>query len=415
MSSTSTQAGVVIVGAGQAGSEVATSLRQQGYEGRVVLIGDEAHLPYRRPPLSKTFLAGEVSAESLSIKPKAIYDKQNIECRLGIGVERLDRSAKQLHLFDGDVVAYDKLVLATGGRPRHIAVPGADRPNLHYVRTIDDIVRLKQGFTPGARLVIVGGGYIGLEVASVGIGKGLQVTIIETASRVLARVVAPEVSAFYEKAHRSRGVVLHAGLGVKEFVGEQQIEQVVLSDGQSLPADIVVVGVGLIANMELAETSGLAVGNGIVVDAAARTSDPDIYAAGDCSFHENTFYGRSHRLESVPNAMEQARIVAAGIVGKAMSYSAVPWFWSDQFDLKLQMIGLSEGYDQVVVRGSFDTESFIAFYIKDGVLVSAEAVNRMQDFMVARQLVGERASVDSAALGAEDVPLKSLLRSAAAS
>jgi 3-phenylpropionate/trans-cinnamate dioxygenase ferredoxin reductase subunit len=403
----------VIVGAGQAGSELATSLRQQGYADSVVLIGDEDLVPYRRPPLSKTYLSGEVTRESLFLKPRAVYEKHAIECRFGIGVESIDRAARSLRLYDGSVLMYDKLALTTGGRPRRLSVPGAERPNVHYIRTVADIDRLKQQFGEGKRLVIIGGGYIGLEAASVGIKKGLHVTVVEALPRVLARVTAPEISAFYERVHRGHGVDLRTGVGVHALEGNGDACTVVLADGTRLAADIVVIGVGLIPNTELAEAAGIEVSNGIVVDRYAVTSDPDIVAAGDCTNHDNVFLGRRLRLESVPNALEQARVAAASILGRPRVYDAVPWFWSDQYDLKLQMVGLSQGHDDLIVRGDMDANSFTAFYLKDGVVISADSVNRPQDFMLAKRLVAERAAVPPERLRDAAVPLKSLLQATA--
>jgi len=403
----------VIVGAGQAGSELATSLRQHGYADSVVLIGDEEHVPYRRPPLSKTYLSGEVTLESLFLKPRAVYEKHAIECRFGIGVESIDRAARSLRLYDGSVLRYDKLALTTGGRPRRLSVPGAERPNVHYIRAVADIDRLKQQLGEGKRLVIIGGGYIGLEAASVGIKKGLHVTVVEALPRVLARVTAPEISAFYERVHRGHGVDLRTGVGVHALEGNGDACAVVLADGTRLAADLVVIGVGLIPNTELAEAAGIEVSNGIVVDRYAVTSDPDIVAAGDCTNHDNVFLGRRVRLESVPNALEQARVAAASILGRPRLYDAVPWFWSDQYDLKLQMVGLSQGHDDLIVRGDMDANSFTAFYLKDGVVISADSVNRPQDFMLAKRLVAERAAVPAERLRDDAVPLKSLLQATA--
>ncbi|HZR35940.1 MAG TPA: FAD-dependent oxidoreductase [Nevskia sp.] len=403
----------VIVGAGQAGGELASSLRQLGYAGRIVLIGDEPCLPYRRPPLSKAYLSGEAPLESLFFKPQAAYDKHGIECRFGVGVASIDRAARSLRLHDGTVLAYDRLALTTGGRPRQLSLPGADGPNVHYVRTLHDIDRLKARFAAGRRLIIIGGGYIGLEAASVGVKKGLQVTVVEALPRVLARVTAPEISAYYERVHRGRGVDVRTGVGVQALEGGDEVRRVVLADGTALPADLVVVGIGLIPNTELAEAAGLEVANGIVVDRHAVTSDPQIVAAGDCTQHENVFLGRRVRLESVPNALEQARVAAASIAGKPRVYDAVPWFWSDQYELKLQMVGLSQGYDTLVVRGDMAADSFTAFYLKGGVIISADAVNRPQDFMLAKRLVAERAVAEPARLRDDAFPLKSLLQAAA--
>lgn len=413
MSETTSAPTTVIVGAGQAGSELATTLRTQGYTGRIVLIGDEPHLPYRRPPLSKTFLAGEATLESLYIKPAAAYEKAGIECRTGVRVEGIDRPAHTVQLSDGSSIHYDWLALTTGGRPRTIPIDGATKPNVHYVRSIHDIVRLREQFTAGQRLVIIGGGYIGLEAAAVGIKKDLRVTVVEALPRVLARVTAPEISAFYERVHRDKGVDLRTGVGLAALEGGERVETVVLADGTRLPADLVIIGIGLIPNTELAEKAGLVVDNGILVDAQTRTSDPHILASGDCTNHDNVFLGRRLRLESVPNAMEQSRVAAATIMGKTEQYKAVPWFWSDQYDLKLQMVGLSQGYDRLVIRGDMGSNSFMAFYLKDGVVISADAVNRAPDFGFAKRMVGERMQIAAETLADESVPLKSLMPVAA--
>ncbi|HKQ83487.1 MAG TPA: FAD-dependent oxidoreductase [Steroidobacteraceae bacterium] len=407
--------GVVIVGAGQAGADVTGYLRSAGYAGPITLIGDETYAPYRRPPLSKTFLAGEATLESLTIKSAAAYAKHTVDCRFGIGVEAIDRDARVLRLFDGTTVPYEHLVLATGGRARRLSLPGAEHPNVHYVRTIDDILKLKQQFVPGGKLVIIGGGYIGLEAAAVGRKKELQVTLVEALPRVLARVTTPELSAFYERVHRGHGVDIRTGIGVHAFEGDPRVNTVVLADGTRLPADLIIVGIGLIPNTELAEAAGLPVSNGIVVDQFTRTADPSIHAIGDCSNHLNEFYpGKRLRLESVPNATEQARVCAAAICGKPTPYNALPWFWSDQYDLKLQMVGLSEGYDQYVVRGDMSTASFSVFYLREGALISVDTVSRAQDFMLAKRLIAERVKPSPAVLVDESVPLKSLLEAKSA-
>lgn len=399
----------VVVGAGHAGAELVSALRQNGYAGRVILIGEEPELPYHRPPLSKAYLSGNVSRESLLIRNAASYEKLQAECWIGTQVLSIDRQARTVALSDGRVQTYTKLVLATGGRVRRLDAPGAQKTNVHYVRTLADIDRLKAMFAAGQRLLVIGGGYIGLEAAAVGIKSGLSVTVLETAPRVLARVAAPEISAFYERAHRTRGVDLRTGVSVLDYLGREEVEAVRLSDGSELALDLIVVGIGILPNDELARDAGLDIDNGILVNEFAQTSDPDILAVGDCANHINTFLGRSARIESVPSAQEQARTAAAAICGKAIPHAAVPWFWSDQFDLKLQMVGLSLGYDQLQLRGDIEAESFCAFYLKDGVVVSADAVNRPQDFMVAKRLVASRSRVSVEALADENVPLKSLL------
>jgi 3-phenylpropionate/trans-cinnamate dioxygenase ferredoxin reductase component len=398
--------GVVIVGAGQAGGDLGVALRQQGYSGSICLIGDEAFLPYRRPPLSKQFLSGEVAVDSLYIRPAETYERLNIDCRFGIGVESIDRNGRVLRLFDGTEFAYEILVLATGGHARRLDIAGADHGNVHYVRNINDVVRLRSEFKPGRRLLIVGGGYIGLETAAVGVTAGLTVTLVESFPRVLARVTAPELSSFYEAFHRAKGVEIRTGVGVHALEGQELGEAVRLTDGMRLDVDVVVVGIGLIPNTNLAEAANLEVSNGIVVDAFTRTADPAIYAIGDCCNHENSFLGFRLRLESVPNATEQARICAATICRKPIGNAAVPWFWSDQYHLKLQMVGLSRGYDEIAIRGEMSSESFCAFYLKNGVVISADSVNRVQDFMIAKRMVAARVRTSVGQLVDETTPLK---------
>ena len=400
----------IIVGAGQAGCDLTTALRQQGYEGNIILIGDEPALPYRRPPLSKAYLSGEMDTEALYIKPLKTYEKQNIDVRTGVQVTAIDRRAHTVTLSNGDTLPYTKLALTTGGHARRLPLPGADKPNVHYVRTLEDINRLKEQFKPGKRLLIIGGGYIGLEAASVGIKKDLKVTLVEAMPRLLARVTGPELSEYYYKVHCEHGVDIKLGSGVSALEGKDLVDHVVLEDGTRLPCDLLIVGIGLIANTELASAAGLDVdAGGILVDEYARTSDPDIVAAGDCTNHQHGFLKRRIRIESVPNASEQARVAAATICGKQIVHDGVPWFWSDQYDLKLQMVGINQGYDHVVIRGSTADNSFSAFYLKDGVIIAVDTVNRPKDFMIGKKLVAERARAEPSVLGDESFDLKTLL------
>jgi 3-phenylpropionate/trans-cinnamate dioxygenase ferredoxin reductase subunit len=407
---------VAIVGAGHAGGELATGLRQEGWAGRIVLIGEEPHLPYQRPPLSKGFLGGEMAVDSLFLKPAATYEKAGVEFMSACRVEAIDRPARKLRFADGRELAYDKLALTTGGRPRPLKVAGGDQaqrmPNYHMVRTLDDILRLRPQFEAGLRLVIIGGGYIGLEVAATAVKRGLKVTVLEALPRVLARVTAPEMSAFYEQVHRDAGVDLQTGVQVSGFEFEASgdaVGAVLCGDDHRVPADLVVVGVGQLPNTELAAAAGLAVDNGILIDECCLTADPDIVAAGDCANQPNAYAGRRLRLESVPNAMEQARAAAAALCGKPRPCRVVPWFWSDQYDLKLQMAGLSAGYDRVVVRGKPEARAFATFYLKDGVVIAVDAVNRQPEFMIARRMVSERLTPDPEQLADASVNLKSLL------
>lgn len=408
---------VVVVGAGHATGEFVTALRQGGYGGRILVIGAESHLPYQRPPLSKTYLSGETTADSLYLKPRSTYERAHVEFLLDTRVEKIDRKHKHVVLSDGPSIEYDKLALNTGGRARRLTAGGAEKAeqlqNFHYVRTIQDIDRLRRHFERGLRLVIIGGGYIGLEVAAVAVKRGLRVTVLEALPRVLARVTAPEVSAFYERVHREAGVDVRTGVEVRGFefdASKDAVSAVICGDGTRVPADVVIAGVGLVPNTELAQAAGLAVDNGIIVDEYSRTSDPDIVAAGDCTSHPSALFGRRIRLESVPNAVEQARTAAATLCGKQRPYNAVPWFWSDQYDLKLQMAGLSQGYDRLILRGSIQDNTFAAFYLKEGRIIAADTVNRPQEFMIAKRLVAECVAIDPQRLADESQPLKALLQ-----
>jgi 3-phenylpropionate/trans-cinnamate dioxygenase ferredoxin reductase component len=409
---------VAIIGGGQAGGEVATLLRQNRFEGRIVLIGEEKHLPYMRPPLSKAFLAREIGADALIYKAAIAYEKAQVEMMLGVRVEEIDRSGKKLLLKGGPSLDYDKLVIATGGRARELPVPGADLRNVLYLRTIADVELLQPLMEAGKRLVIVGAGYVGLEVAAVAVKRGLAVTVLEAAPRVLARVTAPDLSRFYERIHREAGVDIRTGVTVVGFTAGPDgasVGAVECGDGESFAADFALIGIGLVPNTELAEHAGLIVDGGIVVDAESRTSDPDIYAIGDCALHaHHGFLQQKIRIESVPNALEQARAVAASITGKPIPAATAPWFWSDQYGLKLQMVGLSDGYDELVIRGSMETSSFIAFYLREGQIIAADSVNRLGEFMAAKRLVGDRAQVAASHLADESISLKTLMEPAAA-
>ncbi|MGH8461297.1 MAG: NAD(P)/FAD-dependent oxidoreductase, partial [Stenotrophobium sp.] len=394
----------------QAGGETAVELRKLGHKGRVVIVGEEPHIPYKRPPLSKAYLAGSIEAAALYLMQPAQLENAGIEFIGDTRVVRIDRVGKNIALADGRTLAYDKLVLATGGRARPLSLKGADRPNVFLLRTIADVEALRARAVAGRRAVIVGGGFIGLEVAAVLRKLDLQVTVLEGLPRVLARVTVPEVSAFFERVHREAGVDLRTGAEIAAFEGEPEVTSVVLGDGTRITADFVVVGIGLMPNTELAQDAGLAVDNGIVVDEYACTADAHIFAAGDCTNHPSEFLGRRARLESVQNAMEQARCVARAICGKPEPYHMVPWFWSDQYDLKLQMVGMSAGHDRMVLRGDPATQrAFAAFYLKDGRLIAADAVNHPVDFMFAKKLVAARVPLDPAQLADASIPLKSLL------
>jgi 3-phenylpropionate/trans-cinnamate dioxygenase ferredoxin reductase subunit len=396
---------IVIIGAGQAGGEVATTLRQQKFAGRILLIGDEPQPPYKRPPLSKAFLAGATPREQLYVVPPAILERAEIEFVGGARVTQIDRVGRVVHSADGRTFGYDKLVIATGGRAKRLNAPGSEKPNIFTLRTIADVVSIRRRFLPGNRLVVIGGGFIGLEIAAVAIKLGLEVTVLESQPRVLARVTAPQLSGFFEDLHRSYGVKIRVNATAQSFIGDPEAAHIILDDGTTIAADLVVVGVGLIPNVELAEDAGLHVDNGIVVDEFARTSDPNILAAGDCTNHPSKFAGRLLRLESVQNAVEQGRHAAVTLIGTPKPYETIPWFWSDQYDIKFQMTGLIDGCDQLVLRGNSNERSFSAFYLRAGRIIAVHSVNRPQDFLIGKRLVASHINVPTEQLANETIPL----------
>ena len=406
---------LLIVGAGHAGAELAVAARQQGWLGRIDLIGDEAMLPYQRPPLSKAYLHGAASFDSLALRPASAYEAARVQVHSGVQLVQVDRAGHRVHLRDGRVMPYTKLALCMGGRPRTLVLPGLDagaKPrNLHYLRTLTDADAIRAGLKEGARLVVVGGGYVGLELAASARKFGAEVTVIEALPRVLARVTGAQVAAFYEAAHREAGVQLRTGLSVEraELADDGAITALVCAPGERIAADIVVAGIGMLPNVELAQAAGLVIDGGIVVDEFSQTSDPDIFAAGDCTAHHSALYNRHIRLESVPNALEQARAAASALCGKPKPNHAVPWFWSDQYDLKLQMVGLSQGHEACVLRGDPASRRFIAFYLAKGAVIAADAVNRPADFVLAKRLVAAGGVVDVSVLGDESVSLKDCL------
>ncbi|MBT5789208.1 MAG: FAD-dependent oxidoreductase [Gammaproteobacteria bacterium] len=398
--------GIVIIGAGQAAGQAAASLRQGKYEGSITILGDETQPPYQRPPLSKQYLSGELGMDRVMVRPEKFYGDQNIALHTETRVESIDSSAKSVTTSSGDSYQYDKLLIATGSRPRILTIPGSDLSGIHYLRTIDDVDGIREAMQAAKKICIVGGGYIGLEVAAVAVTAGLQVTVLEMEDRILQRVTTPEMSEYYHDLHTGRGVNIMVNTGVSGFQGEGHISTVVCGD-EKIDADLVIVGIGIIPNIELAEAAGLDCNNGITVDEHCRTSDPHIYAAGDCTNHPNPIMGRRLRLESVPNAMEQARVSAANMLGGDKAYASVPWFWSDQYELKLQMVGFSTDGDTSILRGDKAANQFAVFYLKDGEVVSVDAVNSPKEFMVCKQLYGK--TVDPAALSDTNVELKTLL------
>ena len=384
---------VLIVGAGHAGFQLAASLRQHGFGEAIGLINDEAHLPYQRPPLSKAYLKGAGAPDSLMFRPDKFYREQNIDLIADRAVS-IDRAARKLKLASGASLDYGHLVLATGARNRLLDIPNANLDGVRYLRTLDESEALRQLLAPGQRVVVIGAGFIGLEFAATARAKGLEVDVIELAARVMARAVTAEISEFFQARHTAAGIRIHLGVQVTSIESDGiSVTGVSLSDGRHIPADLVVVGVGVLPNVELAAESGLPVAAGIIVDDQLLTADPNISAVGDCALYASQRFGGSLRLESVQNATDHARCVAARLTGDAKAYDGVPWFWSDQGPDKLQMVGLTTGYDRVVVRGDREQGAFSAFCYKSGQLVGIESVNRAGDHMFGRRLLAANRSI----------------------
>lgn len=386
------------------------TLLQKKFAGEIVLIGEEPWLPYQRPPLSKKFLAKEMPPERLHFKADSFYDHAQIRVLLNTTVDSIDRDGKTVTTGSGETISYDQLVLSLGSSVKKLELPGSELPGIHYLRTIQDVIDIHNEMSDGCELVIVGAGYIGLEVAAVSRELGNNVTVIEMAERVMSRVVSPEVSRFYEKEHRSHGVNLLLSTGIRGFAGDARVTSVELTGGESIPADLVIVGVGIVPNTELASMAGLEVEDGIVVDEFCRTSDPSILAVGDCTRHPNRLLGRSLRLESVHNALEQAKTAACVVCGEDEEYAQVPWFWSDQYDLKLQIAGISQGHDQTIIRGDPDDRSFSCLYLRDGKLIAVDAIRNPKDFVQSKALIANQARIDPELLADASVMLKDMIQ-----
>jgi 3-phenylpropionate/trans-cinnamate dioxygenase ferredoxin reductase component len=400
---------VVIVGASHAAVQAVDTLRREGHTGRIVLVGDEPYLPYNRPPLSKKYLAGEMDRERLLLRSSQFYELGHVEVKLGLRVTAIDRADQRLRLSDGAELRYDRLILCLGSRNRLLEVPGYDLAGIHYLRTIADVDGIRADLGGAKRLVIVGAGYIGLEAAASARHLGLDVTVLEMADRPLNRVTAPEMSTFYMRRHEREGVRVLCGMSVTSFAGGADGRVTGVACGErEFPADLVIVGVGILPETTLAAAAGLRCENGIWVDEQCQTSDPNIYAAGDCTCHPSVRYGRRLRLESVDNAVEQAKTAAMNICGKPARHEHVPWFWSDQYDIKLQIAGLSQGYDQTVLRGDPDSGRFALYYFAQGELLAVDAVNSPKDFMQGKKWIGERKHPDPARLADLSVDLKTL-------
>jgi 3-phenylpropionate/trans-cinnamate dioxygenase ferredoxin reductase subunit len=401
---------IVIAGAGHAGGSAAAMLRQLGWLGAITLIGEEPIPPYQRPPLSKAWLTGEATAESLALRPAKFYPEATIELRLKTRVTGIDRAAKTVALSDGTALPYDFLILALGARARRLPLPGADLAGVLELRSAADAERLKAVLRPGAKLAVIGGGYIGLEAAASARMLGAEVTIVERETRVLARVACPILSDFFERFHRGRGVAIEVDAQVAALEGSTgHITGVRLGDGRLIPCDAALIGVGAAANDELARDAGLTCHNGIAVDLAARTDDPAIFAIGDCTSRPLPLYERAGRLESVPNALEQAKQAAALICGKPPPVPEVPWFWSDQYDLRLQIAGMPFDATEIVVRGDLAAGKFALFHLTaDGTVQAVEAVNAATEFMGGRRIIARRKRLTRARIEDMSVSMQEL-------
>jgi 3-phenylpropionate/trans-cinnamate dioxygenase ferredoxin reductase subunit len=396
---------VIIIGAGQAGAQTAISLRQLGFDGRITLLGDERFPPYQRPPLSKKLMTGEMDVERTFIRSAGYYAKSKVDLRLGMRALAIDRAQRTVMCEGGTALDYDWCVICTGTRARRLDLPGSDLPGVFYLRTLEDSERIKAAVSEGARAVIIGGGYIGLEIAASLSKWQCQVTVLEALERVLNRVVALPVSDFFAAEHARHGVEIVTGAAVAALEGDGKVERVQCANGRVFPADVVVIGVGAVPNDELARAAGLEVENGIVVDDLGRTSDPSIFAAGDVTHHPNALFGLRLRLESVHNAMAQGKAVAGAIVDKPQPYADVPWFWADQYDLKLQIAGVSGPEVEYLMRGDPAGRAFSCLHLRDGRMVAIDAVNRGADFLAAKNLIRDRAPIDRLLAADLDVKL----------
>ena len=392
---------VVVVGGGHAAAEVVVALRQKGWQGKIYMISDESQLPYQRPPLSKDFLNGVLSEERLLIKNPKLYEKADCQVMLNCRVTDIDRDQQQVALSNGESLYYDHLILATGTRARKLPIPGADLPCVHYLRTLNDVKVIQPKLKQGARVLLIGGGYIGLEIAASARKSGCEVTLLEAQERVLARVTCETMSEFYQNLHRGHGVDIRLNTIIESIAESDTGYLATCTDGSEIEFDCAIVGIGVLPNVELALNADIECDNGIVVDEYTRSSDHKVYAIGDCSNHPSALYNKRVRLESVPNAAEQAKTVASAINGNLVPYTALPWFWSNQYDIKLQTAGLSHDYDDIVVRGDVAQGKFCIFYLKDQHIAALDAINSPADFMKAKAYIADKISVDKTELADE--------------
>jgi 3-phenylpropionate/trans-cinnamate dioxygenase ferredoxin reductase subunit len=407
------RAGTVIVGTGQAGFQTAASLRERGYEDAITLIGDEAHIPYQRPPLSKGFQLGTQDLESIELRPRNFYSDHRIELLACERVIAIDRAGRKVKLLSGSVIPYEHLVLAIGARNRALPVEGAELDGVLYLRSLDEAVVIKERMKSASEIVVIGGGFIGLELAAVAGTLGKSVTVLEALPRLMSRVVAPIISEFYREVHTGKGVRVLCNASVSEIRGSAgKVESVLLDNGALYPAELVFVGIGVVPNIELAQNAGLRITNGIAVNEFLETEGENIFAIGDCAEHPCVFASERVRLESVQNAADQAQCVATTIAGERTRYRALPWFWTDQFDIKLQMAGVSHRHDRIVTRGSAENRKLSVFYFREGRLIAIDSINRPLDHMMGRKLIAADARLTPEQAADESVDLKKLANAA---
>ena len=384
---------LLIIGAGQSAIQCISTLKKEGYSGSITLVGEEEHLPYQRPPLSKGFLEDSIGKERLYFKKLEFFTENKVQLYLGLAAEKLDIENQKVYLSDNSELEFDKLVLATGSRVRYLNFPGSELKSIFYLRNLDDAEAIKKDLETSDNLVIIGAGYIGLEAAAIAAKKNKTVTVIEMADRVMNRTVDPQISEYYLNLHQSYGVKFHFNTSLETINKSSDSLEVVCSDGTEVKADSVLIGAGVIPNIELAEDSGIYCNNGIIVDEFGQTNFKNIYACGDCTNHPNKILNKNLRLESVHNAMEQAKTVASSVLNNPMEYSQVPWFWSDQYDHKLQIVGLSGDHDLVTMRGKTNDAKFMLFYTKDEELIAVDAINNPKEFLISRKLVANKVKI----------------------
>ena len=384
---------LVIIGAGQSAIQCITSLKKEGYSGSIALVGEEEHLPYQRPPLSKGFLEDSINKERLYFKKLDFFTENKIQLHLGLSAEKVNLENNKVYLSDRSELEFDKLVFATGSRVRHLDFPGSDLNSIHYLRSLDDAESIKNDLKVSQNLVVIGAGYIGLEVAAIAAKNNISVSVIEMADRVMNRTVDPQISQYYLELHQKNGVAFKFNTSLEEIKGDTGVQTVICSDGTEVKADTVIIGAGIIPNLELAEDAGIDCSNGITVDEYGRTNYKNIYACGDCTNHPNKLLNKNLRLESVHNAMEQAKTVASSIMSNLSEYSQIPWFWSDQYDHKLQIVGLSGEHDTVIMRGDTSDSKFMLFYTREEELIAVDSINNSKEFLICRKLVANKVKI----------------------